>query len=76
MTTSMVGLKTDTYAKIFPKVLNPKDLAGNAEEEEEVVCAFDSVMNWPFSHNQEQYYVWGADSVTFAEKRTVTTAGV
>ena len=28
VTTSMVGLKTVTYAKISPKVVNPRDLAG------------------------------------------------
>ena len=33
----MVGLKKKkvTYASISPKTVNPKDLAGNAEEEEE-----------------------------------------
>ena len=31
----MVGLKTVTFAKISPKMVNPRDLAGNAEEEEE-----------------------------------------
>ena len=40
MTTSVVGLKknkqpkTVTYAKISPKMVNPRDRAGNAEEEE------------------------------------------
>ena len=28
MTTSMVGLETVTYAKISPKVVNPRDIAG------------------------------------------------
>ena len=27
--------KTVTYAKISPKLVNPRDIAGNAEEEEE-----------------------------------------
>ena len=31
----MVGLKTVTYAKISPKLVNPRDIAGKAEEEEE-----------------------------------------
>ena len=36
MTTSMVGLlETVTYAKISPKNVNPRDIAGNAEEEKE-----------------------------------------
>ena len=33
----MVGLKMVTYAKISPKVVNPRDIAGNTEEEEEYV---------------------------------------
>ena len=32
VTTSMVGVK---YAKISPEIVNPRDIAGNAEEEEE-----------------------------------------
>ena len=28
--------KTVTYAKIWPKMVNPRDIAGNAEKEEEV----------------------------------------
>ena len=28
MTTSMVGLKTVTYTKISPKMVNPRDVAG------------------------------------------------
>ena len=35
VTTSMVGLKTVTYAKISPKMVNPRDIDGNAEEEGE-----------------------------------------
>ena len=31
----MVALKTVTYAKISPKTVNPGDIAGNAEEDEE-----------------------------------------
>ena len=34
MATSMVGLKTVTYAKISPKMANPRDITGSAEEEE------------------------------------------
>ena len=33
VTTSMVGFKTVTYAKISPKMVNPRDIAENAEEE-------------------------------------------
>ena len=32
----MVGLKTVTYAKISSKMVNPRDLAGNAEEGEDL----------------------------------------
>ena len=35
VTTSMVGLKTVTYAKISPKMVNPRDIAGEREEEED-----------------------------------------
>ena len=36
VTTSVVGIKRMiTYAKISPKMVNPRDVAGNAEEEEE-----------------------------------------
>ena len=42
VTTSMVGLKTATHAKISPKMMNPRDLAGERrrrkEEEEEGRC--------------------------------------
>ena len=34
VTTSVVGLKMVTYAKLSPKMVNPTDIAGNAEEEE------------------------------------------
>ena len=34
VTTLMVILKTVTYAKISPKMVNPREVAGNAEEEE------------------------------------------
>ena len=34
MTTSMVGLRNG-HAKISPKLVNPRDRAGDAEEEEE-----------------------------------------
>ena len=34
MITSMVGLKMITYTKISPKMVNPIEIAGNAEEEE------------------------------------------
>ena len=34
VTTSMVGLKMVTCAKISPKMMNPRDIAGNTEEEE------------------------------------------
>ena len=37
--TSMVGLKTVMYAKISPKMVNPRDIAGSAEEEEEHVTS-------------------------------------
>ena len=37
VTTSMVGLKKKTYTKISPRMVNPWDIAGNAEEEEETV---------------------------------------
>ena len=33
VTTSIVEIKTVTYAKISPKMVNPRDLAENAEEE-------------------------------------------
>ena len=39
VTTSMVGLKkkkTVRHAKLSPKLVNPRDIAGNAEEEEDV----------------------------------------
>ena len=32
--------KTVTYAKISPKMMNPRDMAGNAEEEEEELQTF------------------------------------
>ena len=37
VTTSMVGLENGhiEYANISPKLMNPRDIAGNAEEEEE-----------------------------------------
>ena len=35
VTIAMVGLKTVTCAKISPKMVNPRDVAGNTEEEEE-----------------------------------------
>ena len=35
VTTSMVGLKTVTYTKNLTKMVNPRDIAGNAEEEAE-----------------------------------------
>ena len=34
VTTSMVGLKAVTHANISPKLVNPRDKAGNAEEED------------------------------------------
>ena len=34
VTTSVVGLKRVTYAKISPKMVKPRDIAGTAEEEE------------------------------------------
>ena len=37
--TSMVGLKTVMYAKISPKMVNPRDIAGSAWEEEEHVTS-------------------------------------
>ena len=33
VTTSMVGFKTVTCAKMSPKMVNPRDSAGDAEEE-------------------------------------------
>ena len=35
VTTSVAGLKTDTHAKIPPKLVNPRYIAGNAEKEED-----------------------------------------
>ena len=35
MTTSMVGLRMVTYAQISPKLMNPRNIAGNTEKEEE-----------------------------------------
>ena len=35
VTTPMAGLKKVTYAKISPKIVNPRDIAGNTEEKEE-----------------------------------------
>ena len=45
--TSMSGLKTVTYAKIPPKMVNPRDIVGNAEEEEEAFAhGYPGQMLW------------------------------
>ena len=47
----MAGLKIVTYAKISPKMVNPRDLAGNTEEEEEFALVERSRLS---SSNLEQ----------------------
>ena len=51
----MFGLKTNTYAKISPEMENPRDIAGNAEEEEEVGMSLIKirtvVRNCPIDHD-------------------------
>ena len=47
MLTSMVGLKKMvTYAKISPKITNPRDIARKAEKEEERPQQQDSLKTW------------------------------
>ena len=41
MTSLMVGLKT--YAKISPKMVKPRDIAGNAEEEEHPNTTYNEI---------------------------------
>ena len=36
MTTSMTGLRAAVYTKNSQKMVNPRDIAGNTEEEEEL----------------------------------------
>ena len=42
VTTSMVGVKTVTYTKISPKMVNPRDIAGYTEEEEDATDCYKS----------------------------------
>ena len=44
--TSMVGLKTATCVKISPKMVNLRDIAGNAEKEEET-RQINLIRQWP-----------------------------
>ena len=40
MTTSMVGIKMVTYAKISPKMVNPRDTAGETQEKKEKMISY------------------------------------
>ena len=40
VTTSMVGVKTVIYTKISPRMVNPRGVAGNAEEEETFIVMY------------------------------------
>ena len=41
VTTSVTGLKMVTYTQLSPKMVNPRDIAGNAEEEDCVYVESD-----------------------------------
>ena len=60
----MLVLKTVTYAQISPKMVNPRDIAGNAEqekeeEEDEEEEEEEEILLTEFGTKQQEKSAWG-----------------